>query len=146
MLQPKLIPILLMIVAAVGVGSANTDNPPPCSEPDDSAIDILEDYRWTDTTTDTATVSWRQRASLPTVAVSQIVLVADTAVCRRAVNAYNTILANQRNDPRVSLQATVVKWGTTRYAISDSTHNQGEWTLHVVTDSSFTQTLAITRQ
>lgn len=41
---------------------------------------------------------------------------------------------------------TVIKWGNTRYAVSDTTHNAGEWTLHLVTDSSFTRVLAIHRR
>jgi len=146
MMMVKLLPVAFVLLSAIAVGKRNYNDPPPCAPADEDAMDILDDYRWADSTTDTATVSWRQRSSLPTVPVTQIVLVADTTVCRRAVNAYNAILASRLNDTRESITATVIKWSNTRYAVSDSVHNSGEWTLHLVTDSSFTQVLSITRR
>jgi hypothetical protein len=145
MLMLRLIPLILILTGVTTLGN-HTDAPPACAAIDETSTDILEDYRWTDTTTDTATVSWRQRSSLPTVAATQIVLVANTTVCRRAVNAYNSILAAQLGDNRQSVSATVIKWGNTRYAVADTLHNAGEWTLHLVTDSSFTQSLSIQRR
>jgi len=136
----------LLIIAAASVAAVvHNDGPPPCAAIDENSTDILEDYRWSDTTSDTAAVSWRQRVSLPVVPVTQILIVTDTAVCRRAVGVYNAALADS-GDVRQSVVATVIKWGPTRFAISDTTHNAGEWTLHMVVDSSFSQVLGITRQ
>jgi hypothetical protein len=135
----------LLIIAVASTAAVVHNDGPPCAAIDENSTDILEDYRWSDTTSDTATVSWRQRVSLPVVPVNQILIVTDTAVCRRAVSIYNAALADS-GDVRQSVVATVIKWGPTRFAISDTTHNAGEWTLHMVVDSSFSQVLGITRQ
>lgn len=141
MLRAKLLVGLFIVVPSIAfVG--HTENSAPCAPNDENAADILEDHRWSDTTTDTATISWRQRTSLPTVPVGQIVLVSDTAICRRALNKYNNVMADS-GDTRLSVEATVVKWGATRYAISDTAHRSGEWTMELFTDSSFTQVLGL---
>jgi hypothetical protein len=136
---------LAVLVIAIGSFAmhARNDDPPPCAALDENATDILEDYRWSDTTTDTATISWRQRVSLPTVPVAQVLLVSDTTICRLAVSFYNAALADS-GDTRQSPAATVIRWGTTRYAVSDTIHNAGEWTMHMVVDTSFSHVFGIT--
>lgn len=52
---------------------------------------MLESYQFADTTTDVGMKIWRQSIRLPVIPVSQITIVTDTTVCRRALNAFRKI-------------------------------------------------------
>jgi hypothetical protein len=145
MTVPGRLVLLALTVVSVMAALPSREDVSVCVAPDEFTSDLIDGYRWADTTSDTATISWRQRVSLPTVAYTQIVLVSDTTVCRRAVNKYNAVLADS-GDTRTSASAAVVKWGPTRYAVSDSARTVGEWIFEVIVDSSFTQVFGFTRQ
>src|SRR3954469_8122408 len=94
------------VLLASTAASSRTD-PSPCRLPDAASSDMLEHYRWIDTTTDKGHITWRQSIGLSSVAVTQIVLATDTVVCRRAVTAYNSILAD--DSMSASIAVDVVK-------------------------------------
>lgn len=71
------------------------------------------------------------------VATSQISIVSDTTVCRRAANAYSYAIA--ATDSNRSVHA--VKAGI-RYVVLDPSITGGEYKLGITFDSSFTQTLS----
>ena len=140
----SVIPVVVL-AASIGATMPLRNDPPPCAPLDERTSDILDDYRWSDTTSDTATISWRESVSLPKVPVNQIELVNESSICRRAVAFYNSVLADS-GDTRKSATATVVKWGSIRYAVSDTVHSDGEWTVEMVTDTSFTQVFGLSRR
>jgi hypothetical protein len=59
------------------------------------------------------------------LAASQITLVDDTTVCRRAVTAYNSILTNDRL--AASTSENVIRYRSTRYINGDPMHIVGKW-------------------
>jgi len=132
----------MILVVSIGASLPVRNSPAPCAPLDEITSDILDDYRWSDTTTDSATISWRQSVSLPKVPVNQIELVNDSRICRRAVSFYNEVLADS-GDTRQSVSATVVRWGSTRYAVSDTVHSAGEYTFEIVVDTSFSHVFGI---
>ena len=140
----SLVPIAILVVS-IGASMPLRNDPSPCARLDERTSDLLDDYRWTDTTTDTATISWRESVSLPRVPVNQIELVNESSICRRAVAFYNSVLADS-GDTRQSTSATVIRWGSIRYAVSDTIHSAGEWTLEIVTDTSFTHVFGLSRR
>jgi len=98
---------------------------------------MLEMYQFADTTTDVGMKIWRQSIGLPVVAVSQVVLVSDTTVCRRAVTAYNTRLTVDSLPQSVAVN--LVRYGATRYVIGDPSHVVRGWRHELVVDSAFSR-------
>ena len=96
---------------------------------------MLESYQFADTTTDVGMTIWRQSIRLPVIPVSQITIVTDTTVCRRALNAYNAIVT--RGSLHAATTANVLQYGSTRYIAGDPSQTAGEWTHEAVVDSSF---------
>jgi hypothetical protein len=129
--------------ALFGIGAAGSSSEPACLAPSEYSDWAIADFRWTDTTSDTATVSRRQRWNLPVVSVSQIAVVSDTTKCRRAVNAYNTALLP---DSAVSASVYLFSYGPTRYIAVDTSRHAGEWDMHIVFDTSFSSPLQIFRR
>jgi hypothetical protein len=124
-----------VLLASVGLShNRATVDPSPCLPPTSGANSMLGVYQFTDTTKDAANVAWRDRLSLPAVLLDQISIVSDTTVCRRAVEAFNTLLADKQAS---TLSVSVIKYGITRYVIGDPTYTVGEWTYELVTDSAF---------
>ena len=75
---------------------------------------------------------------LPTVPVSQITIVTDTTVCRRAVNAFNTIFARSHLPPFTGVNT--IRYGTTRYILgNESGPTSGEWRYEAIVDTSFSK-------
>jgi hypothetical protein len=138
------VPVMVLVVS-IGASMPLRNDPPPCDPLDERTSDILDDYRWTDTTKDAETISWRESVSLPRVPVNQIELVNESRVCRRAVAFYNRVLADS-GDSRQSTSATVIKWGEIRYAVSDTIHSDGESTIEIVTDTSFSHVFGLSRR
>jgi hypothetical protein len=112
-------------------------DPSPCPALSGDASNMLESYRFADTTTDSGMQTWRLSIGLSVVPVSQIVAVSDTTVCRRALTAYNTLLVEDSLPASVAVD--VVKYGTTRYIIADPAHLVGEWAHELVVDTAFTK-------
>lgn len=98
---------------------------------------MLDMYQFADTTTDVSMKIWRQSVGLSVVPVSQIMLVSDTTVCRRAVTAYNARLT--ADSLPQSTTVNVIGYGATRYIIGDPTHIVGEWRHELVVDSAFSR-------
>jgi hypothetical protein len=96
---------------------------------------MLSVYQWTDTTTDAGNIAWRQSLGLPSIAVAQITLVSDTATCRRGVIAYNSILTADKLS--ASTAVNLIRYGSTRYVISNPNHVVGEWVHEAVVDTAF---------
>jgi hypothetical protein len=114
--------------------TSDHSNPSPCLPPSAASANMLDTYQWADTTTDDGISAWRRSNGLPSISVSQISMVSDTTICRRAVVAFNTILKDKHTlTPSVNL----IKYGTTRYIIGDPSYTVGEWTYEVVADTSF---------
>lgn len=127
-------------VAALIAGWNNTRSSvvtSPCLPPTDASAGMLVRYQFVDTTTDKLQITWRQSLGLPAIAVSQITLVNDTTVCRRAVTAYNSILMDDRL--AASTSVNLIRYGSTRYIIGDPMHIVGEWKHETVVDTSFVE-------
>lgn len=103
----------------------------PCRTPDSQSDDMVSLYQYVATSSDADNTAWRTTAGLSGVSLNQVVLSADTTLCRRAINSYNAALSTQ------SSEVFLVKYGTTRYIIQDPTHTAGEYQLHLITDSAF---------
>jgi hypothetical protein len=135
---------VMALAASIGATVPLRNDPPPCAPLDERTSDILADYRWLDTTSDSETIAWRESVSLPKVAVDQIELVNESSVCRRALVLYNKVLADSV-DARGSTSATVIKWGRTRYAVSDTVDSEDE-AVEIVTDTAFTRLFGLSRR
>jgi hypothetical protein len=99
---------------------------------------MLRVYQYADTTHDGGHIGWRNSLSLPAVPVSQITLVADTTICRRAVNAFNTIFPPTQLPPFTAVNT--IRYGTTRYIIGNQSGPRfGEWRYEAVVDTSFSK-------
>ena len=96
---------------------------------------MLETYRFADTTTDVGMTIWRQGIGLPVVPVSQITIVTDAAVCRRGLLAYNAIVT--RGSLHAATTVNVLRYGSTRYIVSDPSQTAGEWFHEAVVDRLF---------
>jgi hypothetical protein len=127
---------LVGLASVAAHGTAITD--PPCRN-GGSGARMLSMYRWTAILSDSSANNYRQGLGLSALDSNQVTLVSDTTTCRSAVNAYNNALAPD------SLQSTavdVVKYGTTRYIVADSSRARSEWTPAVVFNATFTQVIA----
>jgi len=109
----------------------------PCLPSSSGGAGMLARYQWVDTTTATLQIAWRQSLGLPSISVSQLTLVNDTTVCRRAVTAYNSILSDDLLPASPSVN--VIRYGSTRYIIGDPAHVIGEWKHETVVDTSFVE-------
>ena len=104
----------------------------PCRAADAQSDDMVSLYQYIATSSDADNTAWRTTAGLSAVSLSQVVLLNDTTLCRRAVNAYNAAMPSAQ-----STEVFLVKYGTTRYVMQDPAHNAGEYELHLITDSAF---------
>jgi hypothetical protein len=119
-------------------GATNRIDPSPCVPSNGGGAGMLRVYQYADTTHDGGHIAWRNLLSLPTVPVSQITLVTDTTICRRAVNAFNTIFAPSHLPPFTAVNT--IQYGTTRYIIgNESGPVSGEWQYEAVVDTAFSK-------
>jgi hypothetical protein len=136
--MPSLIPVGVLFVGLLAAAtlpkSAPTDSP-PCPSVNGGGTKMLDTYRYVDTTTDVSLRIWKQSINLPTVAVSQILLVSDTTVCRRAITAYNAQLAG--DSLPASSSVNVLSYGAIRYIIADPSRISSGATRELVTDTAF---------
>jgi hypothetical protein len=100
---------------------------------------MLSNYRYVAVLTDSVNNAWRERTGLASVDSNAVVLVTDTVVCRRALNAYNAALLP---DTAKSVSANVVTYGSERYIVSDSARISGEWVPNVIFDTLFSRVIA----
>jgi hypothetical protein len=131
----KTVAILAALVLGVAATNAGPTDPSPCLPPSAGGSTMLSVYQWTDTTTDAGNIAWRQSLGLTSIAVTQITLVSDTTTCRRGVIAYNSILAADQLPASVAVN--LIRYGSTRYIISDPVHVVGEWIHEAVVDTAF---------
>ena len=97
---------------------------------------MLRVYQFTDTTHDANHIAWRNSMSLPSIPVAQVTLVTDTVVCRRAVNAFNTIFAASQLPAFTAVNT--IRFGSTRYVLgNESGPTSGEWRYEAIVDTSF---------
>ena len=125
---------MALVTIGTSDGKASTD-PPPCPAATGGAGGMLESYQFADTTTDVSMKIWRQSLGLPVIPVSEIGMVNDMTVCKRALNAYNAIVA--RGSLHAATTVNVLRYGSTRYIVSDPSQTVGEWIHEAVVDSSF---------
>ncbi|MFN2604316.1 MAG: hypothetical protein ABR582_16370 [Gemmatimonadaceae bacterium] len=136
MTTPPTVVLLSIALLALGTfGSRAPTDPPPCPASSGGAAGMLESYQFADTTTDLGMKIWRQSIGLPVIPVSQITIVTDTAVCRRALNTYNAIVT--RGSLLAARTANVLQYGSTRYIVGDPSQTAGEWMHEAVVDRSF---------
>ena len=131
----KAIPFLAGAIFFIHRPTEPQANSSPCLPASTGSANMLEDYQFADTTTDAGMIAWRQSIGLPAVPVSQVILVSDTIICRRAVNAFNTNLGTPRHVPAVEVD--VVRYGSTRYIIRDPVYTEGSWHFELVVDTAF---------
>ena len=131
--------VALSVAAWIGAwaGRGSRADTSPCLSPSDFSTRMLAQYQFVDSATDQGQITWRQSLGLPSIPVSQITLVNDTTVCRRAVIAFNSILADDRLPPSASVN--VIRYGSTRYIIGDPAHVVGEWRHEPIVDTIFAE-------
>jgi len=131
--------IALSVAAWIGAWASmgSRADTSPCLPPSDASAGMLARYQFVDSATDKLQIAWRQSIGLSSIPVSQIILVNDTTVCRRAVTAYNSILADDRLP--ASSSVNVIRYGSTRYIIGDPAHIVGEWKHETIVDTSFVE-------
>ena len=137
------VPAFFCVLASASITSARpaaVDS--PCSTQGDVSTALLSSYKWLATATDTSNVASRQTMGLPAIAASEVSLVADTAVCRTAVNAFNNALLPEAAS---TLSVHVIRFGPTRYAVFDENRMAGEWIYRVIFNTAFTQVVNIGR-
>jgi len=127
---------------AGSLSSTEVPNALPCSTPGDLSANLVATYKWLATATDTSNVARRLKMGLPAIESSEVTLVADTAVCRNAVNAFNAALLP---DSATTTEVYVIRFGSTRYVVVDDLRRAGEWAYRVIFDSAFTQVLNVGR-
>ena len=131
--------LLAVTLAALHPRAASAS---PCSTNAETADILLKKLKWLAETTDPANVTARQVQSLPNIAATQVTLVADTTICRSALNAYNGALLP---DSRTSTSVVVVRFGSTRFVVIDELRTAGEWLYTVVFNAAFTQVYSRSR-
>ena len=93
------------------------------------------------TTTDSLKLAMRSGASLGPVLATDVVLVSDTTLCRRASEVFRHARFNTDTGPL--LQVYLIRYGTSRY-VGSTLELAGEWTPWTVFDTSFVPIVAIT--
>jgi hypothetical protein len=114
-----------------------------CYTPSQFSNWAITDFRWSDTTSDSATVSRMERWNLPRVAAREIALQENSSKCGQALSAYNTALLPDSN---FSSRIYLFAYGSRHYIAVDTTRRAGEWLMHVVLDSSLSVPLHIFRR
>ena len=142
----KFIPVsilLSILLIATASSPSKSTNPPPCPSEQGGGAQIRALYQFADTTSDDGLQTWRQSVGLPVVAVSQITLVSDTTVCRRALDAYNVLL--RADSLPVSSTVNVISYGTTRYIVGDPLHVSHGWANELIADTAFAKLAIVAR-
>jgi hypothetical protein len=93
------------------------------------------------TTTDSSKLAMRTRASLGAVSATDVVLVSDTALCRRASESLRFAKFNADTGPL--WQVHLIRYGATRY-VGSSLMSVGEWIPWTVFDTTFARIIAFT--
>lgn len=141
--MPTPLPLFFLSIALLAIGTSGgktSTDPPSCPAATGGAAGMLEIYRFADTTTDVGMTIWRESLKLPTVPLSDVTIVTDMAVCGRGLSAYNSIVTI--GSLHAANTVNVIRYGSTRYIISDPSQTVGEWIHEAVVDSLF-QKLAV---
>lgn len=134
--------VLLVTITGTASSGLSVAADSPCSTPNDGSATLLASYKWLATATDTSNVARRQAMGLSSIAASEVSLVADTAVCRTAVNAINNALLPES---ATTTEVHVLRFGATRYVVFDEFRTAGEWIYRVIFNASFSQVFNIGR-
>jgi hypothetical protein len=112
-----------------------------CLPADSGGTDAL-DWYVRDTATDTSNVKWRTSMGLEGIPASQISLVNDESLCRRALEAFRVEFRG--HDEILHMKAVyLVRLGRDRFAFGNA-HGPhgGEWRVEILADGSF-RTIAL---
>jgi hypothetical protein len=136
--------LISLAIACTSLGSAHSGVPTrtglrPCGLSLPSALRMLSNYRYVAVLDDSVNSAWRELNGLASVDFNTVVLVTDTVVCRRALNAYNAALLP---DTAKSVSVNVVRYGSARHIVSDSARISGEWVPNVIFDTLFSRVIA----
>jgi hypothetical protein len=107
---------------------------PGCLAQDSFAIDLKDELVGLMGRTDALSDTTLAAEGVTRVVTSQIAIVADTTICRRAANAYSTAI----EVPDENRLVHSVRVGI-RYVVIDPSHHSGSYRVGVTFDSSFTQ-------
>lgn len=142
-----IIPFAIFCLAAIGALSADTSNrlsnqshSPTgrgCLPPDSTAFDLREELIALMGRTDPLADTILSAEGVVRVPTSEITLVFDSTLCRRAADAYNA--AESRRD--TNRKVHVVKAGI-RFVVLDPANRAGEYETGITFDSSFIHTLS----
>ena len=120
-MQPvRLMPLLLLLEISCGPGvSANGSNP-VCRPPDDLSARTLRQLGGVAGSSDSVEPAYRDSVHIPRTAEDRVRLVADEAICRRALRAFNEYLRT----PDAHRRVAVYQVGP-RYLVEDPDYEPG---------------------
>jgi hypothetical protein len=143
----RLASALILLAACSPIYGAHTNTharaTSPCHRPNETSQILIQRYKWLATTIESTTVADRQAKGLPAIPSSEVALVADSAVCRLAVRAFNYAFAP---DSASTTEVHVIRFGPTRYVVIDESRRAGEWLYRAVFDSTFVMVMSRGRE
>lgn len=143
----SLIPTWIVVVTCLGLGmremtsaktaSAKFTGTAGCLPPDTLASDLRDELIDLMGRSDQLADTILAAEGVARVPASQIVIVSDTTLCRRASNAYSAAVQESDEDRKVhAIRAGI------RYLVMDPSHHAGSYKVGVTFDSSFSQTVS----
>lgn len=105
---------------------------PACLGPDATSAGLISDYLNLQHATDSNHVAFRDTVKMASVPDTAVALVTDTTKCRRAIAVYNH---QDSVHSRLSTSLYLVRSGK-QYVATDPLGRAGEYTTHVVLDST----------
>jgi len=138
--QAFLLAAAVIVLCATGARAGIGEQQSGCRAYDSTWIGELSEYQTLASDTDSITAVSRTLYNLPQLPEDSVSLVSDSATCMRAVLAYGRNL--DVPDTTTPRQVILVRFGSARYVVGDPQVTDGEFTIDMVFDSSFTTVLA----
>jgi hypothetical protein len=110
---------------------------PQCRQPDDFASFVVNMMAHLVTSTEPELMRSRTADSLTALPASEVALVTDASVCKRALIAYNRALGSRGTGPTASTTVIVVKVGSERYTVADPGQMCGEFIYGMMMNKEF---------
>jgi hypothetical protein len=134
MWKPLALSVLISLAPALVLADTAASQTSPCLASDMHSEATIDRLRRIATDADSESVQLRASLKLPSVPAASVVLVSDSTLCRRAVEAYDSLAVA----PAAGRRVYVIQYGSL-YAVRDPDPkaNVGEWSPIVFFDDAF---------
>jgi hypothetical protein len=129
------LPLLMFLAIGALSSSTRRRDESLCKPSSGTATRMVARLQAMATSTAPAVTALRDSAKLPAIASTDVVLLADTTVCRRTSEVFRHVRFGA--DTGVLESVHVIRYGTTRY-VASNLRPIGEWVNWTVLDTSFT--------